>query len=646
MKYRADIDGLRAIAVGAVVAFHAGVPGSSGGYVGVDVFFVISGFLITTILVSELAAEGRLSFARFYERRIRRIFPALFAMIAVTAPVAAVVLLPSDLARFGASVAATTVFASNVLFWSEAGYFQTDSELKPLLHTWSLAVEEQFYFALPVLLWALHRAGLRSRPAIAWAAAASFALSVLFVWRRRELGFFLPFGRAWELLLGSWLAAGPPLPLSDRARGALSWAGLAALALPIVAYDAQTPFPGPAALLPCLGAAALLEAGRAGAPTAAGRALAARPMVVVGLGSYSLYLWHWPVYALLRYRAVFEPGAVAVAAATVAAGALTWASYRFVELPTRHSKRSRRAVFVAGGLGTGWLAALGALAWGAGGWPARAPAEVLAYEAGADDRVRSRACFPRSPAQVARGELCREGSGGPVVLSWGDSHADAWAPALTAAAERASASVVFANTTSCPPLSGVRTAGSDCRAFNDAVAAWLSEHPEVTDVVLSARWAAYVEGTRYGPVDPGPIPGDLALDGLPAGTPREDVVAAGLEATVRSLAGRRVWLLAQAPEVGHDVPSVLARQAWFGDARPFRRTRAEVAARKGRSDALLAKVAAATGATLLDPAAPLCAADPCSVVWEGRSAYVDDDHLSATAARGFAPALAPVFAPR
>jgi hypothetical protein len=246
VKYRADIDGLRAIAVGAVVAFHAGVPGSSGGYVGVDVFFVISGFLITTILVSELAAEGRLSFARFYERRIRRIFPALFAMIAVTAPVAAVVLLPSDLARFGASVAATTAFASNVLFWSEAGYFQTDSELKPLLHTWSLAVEEQFYFALPVLLWALHRAGLRSRPAIAWAAAASFALSVLFVWRRRELGFFLPFGRAWELLLGSWLAAGPPLPLSDRARGALSWAGLAALALPIVAYDAQTPFPGPA----------------------------------------------------------------------------------------------------------------------------------------------------------------------------------------------------------------------------------------------------------------------------------------------------------------------------------------------------------------------------------------------------------------
>ncbi|RMH46375.1 MAG: acyltransferase [Alphaproteobacteria bacterium] len=248
--YRADIDGLRALAVLPVVLFHAGVPGFSGGYVGVDVFFVISGYLITGILAAETSA-GRLSILGFYERRVRRILPALIAVCAVTAAAALAVMMPQDLREFGRSLAGAMLFFSNFVFAAGAGYFDAPAETKPLLHTWSLSIEEQFYLIFPwVMLWLR---GRWRRPVLLALLGASLAASIAGVRFDPENAFFMPHLRAWELLLGGLIALGWP-PAAPRLAPALGLAGLALVLGPVFLYDRATPFPGLAALAPCIGA--------------------------------------------------------------------------------------------------------------------------------------------------------------------------------------------------------------------------------------------------------------------------------------------------------------------------------------------------------------------------------------------------------
>ena len=288
LEYRADIDGLRAVAILPVVFFHAGFGFAQGGFVGVDVFFVISGYLITSLIHREMLA-GKFSLARFYERRVRRLFPALFAMLSVCAAVAAWLLLPQDLRYFGGSLFATTLFSSNIFFWLEAGYFDVAAERKLLLHTWSLAVEEQFYLLFPIFLLLVLRYLPRRLVAVTGAVTVASLLASEWMLRSSDsAAFYLAPFRAWELGLGASLALIAPVARHDnRHAEVFAWLGLAMIAASVAVFSWQTPFPGLHALAPAVGAALVIWSG-SGTSTHAGRILSARPLVFTGLISYSL----------------------------------------------------------------------------------------------------------------------------------------------------------------------------------------------------------------------------------------------------------------------------------------------------------------------------------------------------------------------
>ncbi len=306
MKHRSDIDGLRAIAVIPVVLFHAGVRHVAGGFIGVDVFFVISGYLITTILLEDIRRD-RFSIAAFYQRRARRILPALFAVLLFASLAAYKLLLPNDAYEYGRSLLATLGFISNIAFSRQMGYFDAPAEMKPLLHTWSLAVEEQFYILYPLFLFLVTRY-FRKRYAVAIGSvlALSLAYSIGRSDTQAATSFYLPTTRAWELLIGGLLAIQSlPKLRHQLSANLLGFFGLGLISYSVFAFSAATPFPGYHALFPCVGAALIIYSGMAVEPLV-GRVLSAKPLVFVGLISYSLYLWHW-------ISLLFSPSIISVA---------------------------------------------------------------------------------------------------------------------------------------------------------------------------------------------------------------------------------------------------------------------------------------------------------------------------------------------
>ena len=339
MQYRPEIDGLRAIAVVPVILFHAGVSVFSGGYVGVDIFFVISGYLITSIIFSEIL-EKRFSLVDFYERRARRILPALFVVMLVSIPFAYTILLPSHLVDFGESLAAVPLFLSNVLFWSERGYFGVETELKPLVHTWSLAVEEQFYLVYPLVLWAVVTFARRFLFGLL---SAVMAMSLTLSWYLShihfETGFYLPFARAWELLAGAFAAflIHKSVVPSSRVGNGLSALGLMLIGYAILSFDESTLFPGTAAIVPVLGAFLIIISGSENNVTH--RLLSSRPFIYTGLISYSLYLWHQPIFAFIRH---LDWGTSVLYLSIPLVFLCAYASYRWVEQPFRNRSRLNR----------------------------------------------------------------------------------------------------------------------------------------------------------------------------------------------------------------------------------------------------------------------------------------------------------------
>jgi peptidoglycan/LPS O-acetylase OafA/YrhL len=324
MKHRSDIDGLRAVAVIAVVLFHTRLVRVPGGFVGVDIFFVISGYLITTLLLEDIRKE-RFSIASFYERRVRRILPALFTVLVFSSLAAYALFLPRDAKDYGRSLAATVFFSSNRVFAAQAGYFDAPAEMKPLLHTWSLAVEEQFYIVYPLFLFVVTRY-FRKRYAIAigFVLILSFAMSVRRLSIDPPAAFYFAGARAWELMLGGLLATAIIPELRHRmSANILGLLGLGLIGYSVFALSSATPFPGPNALYPCVGAALVIYSGVT-QETLVSRVLSARPVVSVGLISYSLYLWHWVILVFSRYYLVRPLNRVEAAA--VIASALVLAS--------------------------------------------------------------------------------------------------------------------------------------------------------------------------------------------------------------------------------------------------------------------------------------------------------------------------------
>jgi peptidoglycan/LPS O-acetylase OafA/YrhL len=495
MRYRPDIDGLRAVSVSAIVLYHAGFSAFSGGFVGVDIFFVISGYLIISALISDLN-QSKFSFLDFYERRIRRILPALFVMVAACCIAAFIILLPTDLKDFGQSVMATSLFVTNILFWKQAGYFDRPGESKPLLHTWSLSVEEQFYIVIPIVLVIIARlANRRFERFLPVILVVSFALSVWAVATRPNAAFYLAPFRAWEFLAGSLAAANSLPPLrSARFSNLLGIMGVVLLIGSIFGLSKETPFPGIAALPPCAGALLLIYSG-ASANTYSARMLSFRPVVFIGLISYSLYLWHWPIIVFFKYLYGYRLStvhSVLLVIASVAAATLSW---RFVEIPFRKRSGSvpRLAVFgVPAGVGLCALL-IGALFFGSSGFADRLPGDVRAILSVDDypisEPFREAVCFLNTRADridFFDAATCLKGDDHkPNVILVGDSHAAHFWKALSIVFADKNISQVTAS--GCHPLIDSRGAARCTQLmhlFFDSIL--VKNHPDA--VVLSAEW--------------------------------------------------------------------------------------------------------------------------------------------------------------
>jgi peptidoglycan/LPS O-acetylase OafA/YrhL len=357
LKYRAEIDGLRALAVIPVILFHAGFELFSGGFVGVDVFFVISGYLITTILIEDIENK-RFSIINFYERRARRILPALFFVMLVCIPFAWMWMLPNQMKDFSHSLVAVSLFASNILFWRKTGYFEAAAEEKPLLHTWSLAVEEQYYVLFPIFLILAWRFG---KNRVFWMIVVMAAISLLLSewgWRNKApANFYLAPTRAWELFAGS-IAAFIVQKQGVQKNNFLAMLGLAAIIFSIFFYDVTTPFPSVYALVPVLGVVLLVL--YADKETLAAKFLSTKAIVAIGLISYSAYLWHQPLFAYARIRSLEHPSHLLMLTLSLSSILLAYVSWRYIEMPFRGNERlGRSRLFVASAVGLALFTALG-----------------------------------------------------------------------------------------------------------------------------------------------------------------------------------------------------------------------------------------------------------------------------------------------
>jgi peptidoglycan/LPS O-acetylase OafA/YrhL len=362
MEYRKEIDGLRALAVVPVIFFHAGISKFSGGFVGVDVFFVISGFLITSIILAELDA-GRFSIANFYERRARRILPALFVVMLVCLPLAWKFLLPQEMDDFAQSVLAVPAFASNILFWRTSGYFSPAAELKPLLHTWSLAVEEQYYVIFPLLLMVFWRLNKRRIMAVLIGILiASLALAEYAVVVEPDAAFYMLPTRGWELLIGAlvalFFAIKKNVQIPKMLNECLSAFGIALILYAIFCFSKSTRSPSLLTLIPTAGAAFIIIASRK--PTVAGNVLGCRLMVGIGLISYSAYLWHQPMLAFAKHASLGEPSQIVLGLLACSSFVLAYLTWKYVETPFRDKRRfDRRKLVVFSVAGSAAFVAFG-----------------------------------------------------------------------------------------------------------------------------------------------------------------------------------------------------------------------------------------------------------------------------------------------
>ncbi len=647
VKYRPDVDGLRAIAVGAVVLFHAGVAPIRGGFVGVDVFFVISGYLITTIIARE-ALEGRFTVAGFYVRRVRRIFPALFYMLWAVGLVATLVLMPADYNEFGESVSATALFTSNLFFWIKSGYFDAAADIKPLLHTWSLAVEEQFYLLFPLLMAAIVTRLRWWRLLIAAIALVSFAVGVWEVAHHPAGAFYSPFARAWELLLGSLIAVGAVPPIRSKPlREAAAALGLGLILFAVFAYTPATPFPGVAALSPCLGAALLIHAD-AEHPTIAGRIISVKPMVWLGLISYSLYLWHWPVLVFARYI-LMRPLQPAEMAALVAASVLlAYLSWRFVERPFRRGNARRAALFGVAGAMMLVATLFGAWAHLGHGLPQRLPGPALRLAAAADDINPYRAaCDRTSVERLRKGDACILGdpkAAAPTFALMGDSFGDALMPAVVEAAKEHGRKGLMLTYSGCLSLIGVNQDTPGCRAFLDAAVDLIRRTPSIDRVIIVDRWTTSVIGTRFGawPQTEIFITDARSPERSYAENPR--AVTRGLAATTQALAPRKVFLVGYLPEQAVDIPRAEALASWYRFPPEPGVAREAYDRRQAPVHAVLEPPKAAKTYDVLDAAPFLCDARRCPAMRDGVVLYSDDNHVSASGARSIRALLAPALA--
>lgn len=624
-RYRPDVDGLRAIAVILVLLFHADL-GFPGGFVGVDVFFVISGFLITGLILKE-NQRGKFSLKAFWIRRIRRILPASAIVVIISLAFGAILLLPSDFETLSISAFYQQLMLSNVFFWLNTGYFDGPSDLNPLLHTWSLAVEEQFYLFYPILLVSMARFSERAiLPFLLLLMFASLALSEFGVRSYQNATFYLLPTRAWELLLGGALCFAPtPKPLHLRHLTAIGVLGIGGILFASLTFDSSTQFPGVAALVPCLGTAFVIFS-NSKEQTLVGDALSSKPFLGIGLISYSLYLWHWPILSFAKLVMLEPPSRIHNSVALFASFIIGYLSWRFVEQPFRKAvlaPQTRGLILIALGsmlLITGFAFTIGKY----DGFPSRLPPTVLAYRKSANS---AKFIEEVEKQKVSRGELPSFGAKAGEIrcLAWGDSHAMSLMPAIDKACKNLGIRGYQATHSSTPPVLDLVYAptkfGLDDRApaWNESVVEF-ARHEEIDLVVIAAYWRTYESSPNF----------ELKLNQT-------------VERLTRT--GIRVVLVRDIPHQHIDVPRLLAKTSFAGGDV----TKIGVELDKHRLensgvDEVLDQLPQSQLLSVIDPAAYFVDERRiCRAEFNGIALYRDSHHLSVEGALRLTPLFAQVF---
>lgn len=664
MHYRKEVDGLRAVAVIPVILFHAGYEHVAGGFVGVDVFFVISGYLITTIILSE-KEKGEFSLLDFYERRARRIIPALFLVMLVSIILSWFLLSPPHMLGFSESLIAVAAFSSNILFWTESGYWGVENELKPLLHTWSLAVEEQYYFLFPLFIMFAWKFGIRF---IQWsvliAGLASLSLSQWAAYNLPIANFFLLPMRAWELAIGAGVAfyflyrtpAVKPAFYRYAARDELlSWTGLGLIAIAIFSFDESTPFPGFYALLPTIGTALVLVFSTKG--TYSGRLLGSSSLVAIGLISYSAYLWHQPLFVFARHSRLEEPSALLFAGLSVISLVLAFFSWKYIEAPFREHKRfSRRQVFAFTAAGSFILISFGIIGHLTEGYQFRVDPELGKIISQATRKSYSNdLCLETGSSRAQESKYCvLVPTQNKTAFLYGDSHAQALMYEAQKIFEDTDYGLLFAATSECPPVKGVYRADSRnktaCYEQNNQVYEDILADPHIEYVILSARWTLGMEGSRFdnkeGGVERGSKPRlDIVRNGEFLShdnyTHRELLANAHIESIQQLLkGGKKVILIYPVPEAGWNVPDYISRYYWVtesvGDETTASTSYRVFRERNKRTIDALDGIGVEDNLHRIRPDRIFCNSelpDRCITHRDGLIYYSDDDHLSDAGAK-------------
>lgn len=658
--YRREIDGLRAVAVLPVVLFHAGMDLFSGGYLGVDVFFVISGYLITGIILQE-QKRGDFSIIRFYERRARRILPALSLVMLCSVPFALLWLIPAKMTDYSASLVSVAFFVSNIFFWSETGYFADRAEEQPMLHTWSLAVEEQYYILFPLLLilfWRINRERLGLGLLLLF--AGSLLLAEHWSKTAPEAGFFLLPARAWELMGGAMLAYSEFRhgPVANSRRGAaLSLLGIVLVLLCMLLFTDGTRHPSIYTLVPVAGTMLIIRYGRA--PGLAFRLLTHPWMVGVGLVSYSLYLWHQPVFAFAHVRSLQEPTLVVMLPLALLSLLMAYLSWRYVERPFRVYRTgafSRGRIFSYSGATIVLFTLLGLLGVQQQGFPGRFDPVTAPILTAFDGRNPTRElCFDKPLDFYFSSEHRRDCTVGQAdkvrTIIWGDSHADALGWEVGQAIGREGEGLLQVTNAGCVPIPGVGT--GKCARFNKKTFEQL-KGDEFDTVVLHGRWTINIEGDRFdnqeGGAEPGrPDPADVRvkwpeLEGLQGA---DKVMAYFTRRIEEYLAmGKNVILIYPIPEAGWQVPKYTLNSLLYGNDNrqvfdpnggQFRLS-TSYAVYKARNQRTVAMLDAISHPRLyrVRPEQVFCDSflpGRCVNAFDGEVFYRDDDHLSDAGAR-------------
>lgn len=634
MDYRREIDGLRALAVLPVILFHAGFDLFSGGFVGVDVFFVISGYLITKIILSELEQE-KFSILNFYERRARRILPALFLVMLVCIPFAWFWLYPSDMKDFAQSLVAVSTFSSNILFWRESGYFDTAAELKPLLHTWSLAVEEQYYVLFPIFLMLFWRLGMRwILMLLGVVFITSIATAQWAAYAQPAAAFYLLPTRTWELLIGAFAAfylskTNGRTNLARSVSEVGGWLGIALILFAVFFYSHATPFPGFYALVPTIGTVLVILF--ATQQTTVGKFVGNKVFVGLGLISYSAYLWHQPLFAFAKQRSLVEPSQLTFITLSVLALVLAYFSWRYVETPFRKKDLvSRSKIFYGALLGTLFFISVGVIGHISDGFKERFEIPASVYNS-IQRTPREAECFGKAGIHVIEDWFCELGidSATKDFLVFGDSHALSALPAFDTVATDLGISGIFTGTSGCTPFLGVYALRNDqlshnCHALNKRVYQFVQDQ-QISTVFFIARWSYYTDGGYSGSNF-----SYISTDENGLANPDESRRAfeIGLENTItayRSIGVNVIFL----PQVPQQILSPVQIYSLASRSKEYKVNNFSVSKEKHLSlqryvNTLFEK----TGVSLIELDQYFCDESKCAVGNESASFYFDEDHLS------------------